>query len=63
MHFTGLRRGEVLALRFDDLDWLHKEILVQRFKTSTSALRKDPNLTALAQKSWYIVFGEESLPQ
>jgi integrase len=28
--FTGLRRGELLALQYRDVDWLNKEICVQR---------------------------------
>ena len=28
--FTGLRRGEILALRFEDIDWFQKELVVNK---------------------------------
>ncbi|MEW5979231.1 MAG: tyrosine-type recombinase/integrase [Acidobacteriota bacterium] len=28
--FTGLRRGEILALTFDDVDWLQKELVISK---------------------------------
>jgi integrase len=28
--FTGLRRGEILALRFDDIDWFQREVVINK---------------------------------
>lgn len=57
--------GKLFSRRAKDLDdlrmlapQLDKANLVQRLKDTTAALQKDPNLLPLAQKSWYIVFGE-----
>jgi Nucleotidyltransferase of unknown function (DUF6036) len=57
--------GKLLSKRTKDLDDLRilapkldKTALEQRLKATTSALQKDPSLLSLAQKSWYIVFGE-----
>jgi integrase len=35
--FTGLRRGEILALRYRDIDWFSEEICVQRAISKVSA--------------------------
>src|SRR5439155_7168178 len=35
--FTGLRRGELLALQYRDVDWLNKEICVQRAVSKDAA--------------------------
>jgi len=57
--------GKLFSKRTKDSDdlrmlapQLDKAALAERLKSSTTALQKDPNLLALAQKSWYIVFGE-----
>jgi hypothetical protein len=57
--------GKLFSKRTKDLDdlrmlapQLDKDVLRQRLKDTTAALQKDPNLLALAQKNWYIVFGE-----
>jgi Nucleotidyltransferase of unknown function (DUF6036) len=57
--------GKLFSKRSKDLDdlrmlapQLDKDLLGQRLKDTTAALQKDPNLLALAQKSWYLVFGE-----
>jgi hypothetical protein len=61
--------GKLFSKRSKDIDdlrmvapLLDKAAIVQRFLSSTTELRKDPNLLPLAQKSWSIVFGE-ALPQ
>jgi Nucleotidyltransferase of unknown function (DUF6036) len=61
--------GKLFSKRTKDLDdlrmlapQLEKAALAERLKSSTTALQNDPNLLALAQQSWYIVFGE-ALPQ
>jgi integrase len=35
--FTGLRRGEILALRFSDIDWFAREIVVSRAISKVTA--------------------------
>ena len=35
--FTGLRRGEILALRFSDIDWFAREIVVSRAISNVTA--------------------------
>jgi Nucleotidyltransferase of unknown function (DUF6036) len=57
--------GKLFSKRTKDLDdlrllapQLDKAALAERLKATTGALQKDPDLLSLAQKSWYIVFGE-----
>ncbi len=35
--FTGLRRGEILALRFEDIDWFQKELRVNKALSKCAA--------------------------
>jgi integrase len=36
--FTGLRRGEILALRFEDIDWFKKELAVNKALSKSKAM-------------------------
>jgi hypothetical protein len=40
-----------------------KETLVQRLKDTTQRWQQEPHLKERAQRNWYILFAEESLPQ
>jgi hypothetical protein len=40
-----------------------RDTLVQRLKDTTQRWQQEPHLKERAQRNWYILFGEESLPQ
>lgn len=40
--FTGLRRNEILALEYADIDWTNKEIVINKAISKTKDVRRSP---------------------
>jgi hypothetical protein len=62
--------GKLFSARDKDLSDLRvlvtkvdKETLIQRLKETTTRWQQESHLSEHAKRNWYILFGEESLPQ